>query len=174
MTILFVKRSYEKRKLLMVFLSLLPSVFIDIIKMILINKSGVLQEINFASSRVVGFQDVYTIWGNLVDTSHLYMAGLLGNPIILILVLMWLINYSNRHNYSMLIMVFFSMSILPILFGEQEIQTRFYYEIPFQIPAAIALTVILKRYGFLPILSICFSMIVISIRAASNFHLILK
>ena len=154
--------------------AILPSILIDIAKMILINKSGVLQELSFATNRVVGFQDIHTIWSNLIDTSHLYMAGLIGNPIILLLVIYWVLRSKIKEPYVVFVVIFFSISSLPILFAEQEIQTRFYYEIPFQIPAAMGLTMILRRNGVLLVSTICFWMIIIAIRAVSNFYFLAK
>ncbi|MDF0681322.1 MAG: hypothetical protein P0116_10185 [Candidatus Nitrosocosmicus sp.] len=145
----FVKKIYERKRIVYMFLCILPSVFIDISKMILINTSGVLQEIGFATNKGVGVQDIGTIWNNLIDTTHLYMGGLVGNPILLLLVMYWIFKFDIREKYSVFLIIFFSISALPILFAEQEIQTRFYYEIPFQIPAAIALTIILRKHGTL-------------------------
>jgi hypothetical protein len=46
------------------------------------------------------------------------------------------------------------------------------YEIPFQIPAAIALTNIKRNSGNAIAFTICFWLIIISVRTASNFYLI--
>ncbi|HEX5187435.1 MAG TPA: hypothetical protein VFV86_11150, partial [Nitrososphaeraceae archaeon] len=170
----FVKNFYERKRIVYMFFCILPSVFIDITKIFLINTSGVLQEIGFATSKGVGVQDINTIWNNLIDTTHLYMGGLVGNPIILLLVIYWIFKFDMKEKYTVFLIIFFSISALPILFAEQEIQTRFYYEIPFQIPAAIALTIILRKHGALLFSTICLWMIVLAIRAASNFHFFMK
>ena len=63
------------------------------------------------------------------------------------------------------------MGIIPLFFGNLVIQTRVLYDIPFQIPAAIALTYIMKKHtnGTMMILPICIWFFAISIRAVSNF-----
>jgi hypothetical protein len=131
-----------------------------------------LQEISFASFRDVGLHDIVTVWNNLTGTTQFYMAGLIGNPLILILILYWIYKSKINEKSTLLFISFFSLSIPPILFGETEIQTRFLYEIPFQIPAAIALTRIRMDYGKLLMIACCIWIIAISLRASMNLYFI--
>jgi hypothetical protein len=63
-----------------------------------------------------------------------------------------------------------SLAIMPILFGDPEVISRVLYEIPFQIPAAIALVQIKKNQGIVVFLSICLWLTALSIRSISNFY----
>lgn len=152
--------------------SILPSIVIDVLRMLLINFSGVSQELSFAMKREVGIHGIAVIWDNLIDTAHLYLAGQIANPIILLLVIYWLYNIKIKANYVIFLGIFFSLYIFPLLFADATIQARFFYEIPFQIPAAIALTVLKERTGSYLAFTICVWLAVMSLYTAANFVLI--
>jgi hypothetical protein len=172
LVVIFIKKSNSRKSVFYAFICILPSVFIDLARMILINSSGVKQEISFALEREVGFHSIQTIWNNLVDTSYLYWAGQIANPIILLLVICWLFHTSARANYAIFLIVFFLLFALALLFADETIQSRFLFEIPLQVPAAIAIVALKKRIGsFMPI-AICFWLIVMSLYMATNFVLV--
>lgn len=171
--VFFKNRRDNKMKFLYIFFSILPSIIIDISRMLLINSSGVKQEISFALERGVGLHGLDTIWNNLIDTSHLYLAGQVGNPIILLLVICWLYTTKIKEKHTIFFIIFFSLSAFPLLFADKEIQSRFYYEIPFQIPAAIALTVLKERIGSYITIAICLWLIIMSLYIAANFVLVI-
>ena len=154
----------------MMFIALLPSIVVDVSKIFLMNTSGVIENVAFANTQGFGLHDLNTIWYNLVDTTQIYMAGLIGSPILLLLVVYWILICSPREKFTALFMVFCTLPILPILFGEAEVTTRLLYEIPFQIPAAIALTRIKDQNGTLIFVAVCFWIIMICLRSASNFY----
>jgi hypothetical protein len=155
-----------------IFLSILPSLIIEVTRMLLINTSGIMQEVIVASQKEIGLHGINTIWHNLIGTSHLYWAGQIANPIILLLVIYWLFNTRIKEKYSVFFIVFFSLFALTVLFADAEIQSRFFYEIPFQVPAAVALTILKQRAGSLTPIAICLWLIVMSVYMASNFYLI--
>ena len=65
--------------------------------------------------------------------------------------------------------VFFSIALVPLLFGNDLIQSRVLYNIPFQIPAAIGLMYFFNRpYGKLIVLAICIAIFAMAIKSASN------
>jgi hypothetical protein len=172
--IVLITKQIDKNIILYLFLAILPSIVIDGTRMILIKSSGLVEDISFAHSQGAGLHDFSMFWNNLVSTTQVYMAGQFGNSIIFILVLYWLYkcNRNIKDKSTLLMVIFFSLTILPILFGEKQIQTRFLFEIPFQIPAAIALTYIRKNQGNVFFFAICLWLVVVSIRAISNFYYI--
>jgi hypothetical protein len=169
--IYFMNRKKNKKLVVYAILSVLPSISIDIVRMLLINTSGVKQEIGFAMQREIGFHGINTIWHNLIDTTHLHLAGQIGNPIILILILYWVFIKNMKENYTIFFIIFFTLNILPILFADKVIQARFYFEIPFQIPAAIALTVLKEKAGTYITFAICLWLICMSLYMTTNFVL---
>jgi hypothetical protein len=170
--VLFKNKRKNKKTVLYVFISLLPSILIDLARMLLINNSGIKQEISFALNQEVGIHGIYTIWDNLIGTTHLYLAGQIANPIILLLVIYWLYRTEIREKYTIFLIIFFSLFALPLLFGDKEIQSRFFYEIPFQVPAAIALTMLKERIGSYMPFTICLWLIIMSFYMAANFVLV--
>jgi hypothetical protein len=172
LVVIFIKKSDNRKAVFYTFICILPSVFIDIARMMLVNSSGVKQEISFALEREVGFHSIQTIWNNLVDTSYLYWAGQIANPIILLLVICWLCGTKARANYVVFFIVFFLLFALALFFADETIQSRFLYEIPLQVPAAFAIVALKKRIGsFMPV-AICFWLIVMSLYMATNFVLV--
>jgi hypothetical protein len=171
---LYLKNKREnKRTVAYILISILPSVLIDVLRMVLINFSGVSQELSFAVKREVGIHGISVIWDNLIDTAHMYLAGQIANPIILLLVIYWLYNIKIKANYVIFLGIFFSLYIFPLLFADATIQARFFYEIPFQIPAAIALMTLRERIGNYMPFAICLWLIVMSFYMASNFVLVI-
>jgi hypothetical protein len=70
-------------------------------------------------------------------------------------------------------MIFLSIGMIPLFIGDWTVQSRVYYNIPFQIPAAIALNHIKERLkGTMILLPICLWLISISIVAVSNFSMV--
>lgn len=171
-TLLKNRREY-KNKVLLIFLSVLPSIFVDIVRMLVLNSSGINQEISFAIERDVGIHGISTIWDNLIATTHFTLAGQIGNPVILFLVVYWLYAARTNENYVIFFIVFFSLFALPLLFADQQIQSRFLFEIPFQIPAAIALSTLKDKLGNFFAVAICLWLIVMSVYMAVNFVLVI-
>jgi hypothetical protein len=110
---------------------------------------------------------------NLLDSTEHYLGGLFGNFIILALGLYWLFRANHGEPYNIILMIFLSIGIVPLLFSDWVLQTRVFYNIPFQIPAAIALSYIIKRYptkGMIIVCSTCIWLIAVSIVDLSNFY----
>jgi hypothetical protein len=111
----------------------------------------------------------------LLDTTEHFLGGLFGNFIILALGLYWLFRSKRAEPYNIFIMIFLSIGIVPLLFSDWVLQTRVLYNVPFQIPAAIALYYVLRQQqtkGLLTLLPICIWLIAISIVNVSNFYLV--
>jgi hypothetical protein len=110
---------------------------------------------------------------NMLDSTEHYLGGLFGNFIILTLGLYWLFKANRHEPYNIFIMVFLSIGIVPLFFSDWILQTRVFYNIPFQIPAAIALSYIIEQYrmkGMMTLFAICVWIIAISIVNLSNFY----
>jgi hypothetical protein len=166
------KLKSEKKPIIYLFLAMIPSIFIDVVRLLLIKSSGVLQDITFANNQGAGLHNTIAIWDNLTATTQIYLAGQFGNSIILVLVLYWLFTFNTKEKYIIFIPIFFSLLILPFLFGERVIQARVMYDIPFQIPAAIALMYLRKYNGNAIIFTVCCWLFIIAIRTISNFYFI--
>jgi hypothetical protein len=69
-------------------------------------------------------------------------------------------------------LIFLSIALVPIIFGDYVIQTRMLYNIPFEIPVAIALTSLVRKNGMIAV-AICIWLLAIAVRTVSNFHLVL-
>jgi len=111
-----------------------------------------------------------SIWDNLFQTSFVYMGGIFGNFLILSLCLYWLIHSNLREMPNLFIAIFFSIALLPILFGGEVIQTRVLYNIPFQIPAAIGLIYLAnKNRGKILVFAISIWILIMSIHTITNF-----
>ena len=117
-------------------------------------------------------------WDNLEHTMHTFVGGQFSNFIILGLALYWLYRSNWREPSTIFLMIFLSTGIFGFMFGNWEIQTRVFYDIPFQIPAGIGLALILneaRRTAASPLLfflPICIWLLAMSLRSVFNFYYI--
>jgi hypothetical protein len=110
----------------------------------------------------------------LLRTMYSYVGGQFSNFIVFALGLYWLFRSNLREPSCIFLMIYLSIGLLPFLLGDYVIQTRVFYDIPFQIPAAIGLAFIRKQApnGLIVAIAICLLLLDISIMAVSNFYLI--
>ena len=78
---------------------------------------------------------------------HDGLGGVFSNFIILLLGLFWVLKSNMREPDTVFLMIFLSAGLVPLFFGNWAIQTRLFYDMPFEIPAAISLYYISKRSG---------------------------
>ena len=85
------------------------------------------------------------LWENLDKAFKNYMGGFLTNSVILLLLLLWTLkaDYGKISDKFFLSMLF--VALVPILFGDFLVQSRFLYIIPIQIPASIMMWKIYKN-----------------------------
>lgn len=159
-----------KKTIFYLFLGMIPSFVIEAIRMVYTKNSGVIKDISFASNQGFGLQDFSNIWNNLVTSTQTYLAGQFGNSIIFVLVIYWLSICNLKEKSNILLIIFISIIIIPILIGDSVILSRVLYEIPFQIPAAIALTRLMKNNGNIFVFAICLWLTAIAIRSVTNFY----
>jgi hypothetical protein len=162
----------SKKTIVTLFISIIPSIIIEITRIMWTKNSGVARDIAFANSQGAGLHDFYTIWKNLISSTHTYLGGLFGNSIVLLLVIYWLHKCDLKEKTNLLLVVFLSITTLPIFFGDKIILCRVLYEIPFQIPAAIALDDIKKNNGSMFTFTICLWIVILAIRSVSNFYFV--
>lgn len=172
LSIMYKMNSYRKKSIIILLIVVLSSAAVDIARSSLTGTSGGIEsDAGLASTAGIG--QLSSLWSNLTDTTRNYAGALFGNFIIFTLGIYWLLRSNSRELSSIFILIFLAMSILPLLFGNDVIQSRMLYDIPFQIPAAIGLTY-LKRHtnGIFMILPICIWLVAMSVRAVSNFYFI--
>jgi hypothetical protein len=164
---------YQRRSIILLLLVVFSSVIIDIARMNITGSSGGIEKDIEISHSGIGLQQFALRWNNLIDTTLRFFNGLFGNSIILALGLYWLFKTNYLDPSSIFLMIFLSIGILPIFVGDETVQSRVFYNIPFQIPAAIGLTYIKKNVnGTLILLPICIWLLAISIRAVSNNYFV--
>jgi hypothetical protein len=159
---------YPWKKVTFLLLIVLSSAIVDVIRSNLTGAfGGVERGMNLAKDHL-GIEQLSRIWINLVDTTQYKLGSIFGNFIILVLACYWLVRSNLKVDSNLFLGLFLSLGVLPSLFGNWVIQHRLVYDIPFQIPAAIALTCIIKEKRFLIALPLCIWLISISIRTVFN------
>jgi hypothetical protein len=73
-------------------------------------------------------------------------------------------------------MIFLSVGLLPLYIGSWTLQTRIFYDIPFEIPAAIALYYISTRTAGSMLVTVagCTWLVAMSLVTVMNYYLILR
>jgi hypothetical protein len=126
----------------------------------------------------IGLNQFTLRWDNLERTMHTFVGGQFSNFIILGLGLYWIYRSNWREPSTIFLMIFLSTGIFGFIFGNWEIQTRVFYDIPFQIPAGIGLALILneaRRTAASPLLfllPICIWLLAMPLRSVFNFYYI--
>jgi hypothetical protein len=164
---------YHRKSIILLLLVILSSVVIDIGRMTITGSaSGIVNDINIARGGV-GLEQFAVRWSNLIDVTQIHLGGQFSNFLLLVLGVYWLIHSNFRQPSSILIVIFLSLGVMPLFFGDWITQSRVFYVIPFQIPAAITLTYLKKQAnGNIILLPICIWLIAVSIRAVTNFYLV--
>ena len=164
---------YEKKRIILAFLVILLSISIDISRTIVTNApGGISHDVALASNGGAGLSQLMMSWSTLIDTMQNYGGGQFGNFIILMLGLYWLFKSDLREPTNVLLAIFLSIGTLPLLFGSDLIQSRVFFEIPFQMPAGIALAYISRKINGLMVSSICIWIFAISIKMVTNFYFV--
>jgi hypothetical protein len=162
---------YNKRKVVLTLLSIVCLIIVDIAILTIWSSGAIERELKIARQVEGGLQDFAKRWGNLVYVTQIYFIGLFGNFIILSLGLYWLYRCNLREQSTIFLIIFLSTGFIPLFFGDVLFITRSFYNIAFQIPAAIALSY-MRQYkygGNMLVVSTCVWLLAISIRTVSNF-----
>lgn len=174
--ILLKLRYYERRSVILLLLVLFLSVLLDVVRMIITGAySGIGYEISppFGSDLRLAPDQFATRWSSLIDTTQNYYGSLYGNFIIYGLGLYWLISSKLKEVSTIFLIAFLSIGIIPLFLGNWSVQTRVFYDIPFQIPAGIALTYVYRKSnGIFIVMPVMIWLIAISITDVSNFYFV--
>jgi hypothetical protein len=164
---------YNRRSIVLLLLVILSLVFIDTIRMeITGSSSGIEKDIENINLGRVSVDQFALRWSNLIYTTQVYLGGQFSNFIIYILGLYWLFIFRFSEQSSIFIIIFLSIGIIPLFFGDSLIQARTFYNIPFQIPAAIALNHMKQKANnknIILFIAACTWLVASSIVAVSNF-----
>lgn len=165
------RNRYYRRKLIMMSLLVLSlCVILDVVKSILFGSGyGLEKDLDLAESTGAGISQFNERWGNLVRTIQVHVGGLYSNIILFSLSLVGLLILRKSSPVFAFVTIFVSILILPLFFGNMIIMSRAIYDIPFEIPAAIALSAIYRtRNGMIISLALISAIIAISIMLAQN------
>jgi hypothetical protein len=170
-TMLKLKR-YSRRNIMLLLLIVLSCVVVDLFKTIAIGSAGGFEkDIEVAQVTGIGPEQFAQRFSNLMITLYTYVGGQFSNFIIFGLGLYWLLRSNLADASTIFLIICLSVGLFPFLLGNYIIQVRVFYDIPFQIPAAIALSSIWRRTA-IPVLPICIFLLNATIMAVSNFYLI--
>jgi hypothetical protein len=137
--------SLTRRIIWLLLFAILPSIAVDLSKVLLTGSSGGLEQDVELAQTGLGIHQFNLRWEILNVTMHHSLGGVFSNFIILILGLFWVLKSNLREPGTIFMMIFLSAGIVPLFFGSWAIQARVFYDIPFEIPAAIALYYLSRR-----------------------------
>jgi hypothetical protein len=164
---------YNRRNVILLLLVVLSSVVIDVARTNMTGSSGGITQDLAIGSAGLSLDKFTTRWDTLIDTTHFYVGGLLSNFMILVLALYWLFYSEMKNPLTIFLMIFLSTGIIPLFFGNTEIQTRILYNVPLEIPAAVALIHFIRKQPskimLLP--AVCIWLVAVSINVVSNLYL---
>jgi hypothetical protein len=162
---------FRRRNIRFLFLVISSTIIVDLARTTLIRLSnGFAKDLSVAHGYQASINQFANRWNNLKDTTQGYYSAQFSDFMILILALYWLFRSRLDRASNMLLMIFLSVGMPPLFFGDWVIQSRVFYDIPFQIPAAIGLSYIrMRNNGVLMLLPISLWLIAISFRDVYNF-----
>jgi hypothetical protein len=164
-------KHYCKKRIVLLFIILSSSVVLDIVKTSITGSmTGIEKDMEFAKATGTGLEQFIIRWSNLTRSVYSFLGGQFSNFIIFSLGLYWLFQSNTRDISTVFLMIFLSIGLIAFLIGDYRVQARIFYDIPFQIPAAIALSWLRKSVTTSLIsIPICIWLIGLVIRSVSNF-----
>ena len=170
----YLLKAGNNRKRIFILLSAIAiSIVLDIVRLYITGtSSGIQQTINIFNYGI-SLDEFYQSWENLTFAAQIYVGGIFSNFIIYALGIYWSLRCNIKEPRNVFLFIFFSIGLIPIFIGNEVMQARLFYDIPFQIPAAIALTQITKTYGGkMMAFSLCMWMLFVSVRTLFNLYFI--
>jgi hypothetical protein len=167
----FTKR---RRRIIWLLLAILVSIVVDVAKMSLTGSSGGLEQDIEIAQRGLGIEQFNLRFLILDATMHGSLGGVFGNFIILLLGLFWVLKSNMREPGTIFLMIFLSAGLVPLYIGSWILQVRVLYDMPFEIPAAIALYYISSRSGssILVTLAACTWLVAVSLVTVMNYYFV--
>ena len=130
---------FERRRTLLALAIVISTVGIDGARALLTGTSvGIEQDAEIANI-TFGLDQFDNRWDNVDETMHQKLGGIFGNSIILGLVSFWVLKFASKEPVAIFLMIYFSLGLVTLFFGAWSVQSRVLYNIPFEIPAAIAI-----------------------------------
>src|SRR5215211_659826 len=165
---------FTKRRIIWLLLAILLSIVIDITKVVLIGSSGGIERDIQVAQTNLGIEQFNMRWRILNATMHDSLGGIFSNFIILLLGLFWVLKSNMREPSTLFLIIFVSAGMVPLIFGLWVLQARVLYNIPFEIPAAIALYYISTRAGtrLVTLAAACTWLVAISLVTVMNYYLV--
>lgn len=139
-SVLLIRHYYPRKRIFILILVLSSTVAVDVIETLLTSSVT-----GFGADATVGFRHGFGISQfterifTLADTILTYFGGAFANIPILGLIVYWLIRCNVRQMANIFVLIFLSSALVPFFLGDWVLQSRILYNIPFQIPAAMAL-----------------------------------
>ena len=165
--------NFNTRRITWLLLAILLSVVVDITKVALTGSSGGLERDMEIAQRSLGIEQFNLRWIIVNTTMHHSFGGVFSNFIILTLGLFWVLKSNIREPSNAFIMIFLSAGLVPLFFGSWVVQARVFYNMPFEIPAAIALYYISKRSdSILVTIGACAWLVAVSLFTVMNYYFI--
>jgi hypothetical protein len=167
-----IKHTYQRRLILFSILVVLAIIGTDVLRSHVFGfEPGMEKDLSVAKSTDAGLSQVDIRWDNLVRTVQVHTGGFYGNFIFLALVLSGILFARMNFPVWLFVGTFVSIGILPLFFGNVIIMSRVLYDIPFQIPAGLALTGVLRtENGILRVTAILLAILAISVHLVSNLR----
>jgi hypothetical protein len=165
----------NRRRIIWLLLAILVSIGVDITKVSLTGSSGGVEQDIEIAQRSLGIEQFNLRFLILDSTMHGSLGGVFSNFIILILGLFWVLKSNMREPGTVFLMIFLSAGLVPLYIGSWTLQVRVLYDMPFEIPAAIALYYISSRSGsILVTLAACTWLVAVSLITVMNYYLVLR
>jgi hypothetical protein len=163
----------SRRMIIWLLLAILVSIGVDIAKVSLTGSSGGVEQDIAVAQRSLGIEQ-FNLRSLILDaTMHGSLGGVFSNFIILLLGLFWVLKSNMRDPGTIFLMIFLSAGLVPLYIGSWTLQVRVLYDIPFEIPAAIALYYISSRSGsMLVTLAACTWLVAISLVTVMNYYFV--
>jgi hypothetical protein len=165
--------SSEKKKILV--LSTIFAVYATVFTIRILLGSTALFESVFAREDILfSYREFANRWTNFPYFMHFYVGGFLANTAVLVFAFVWTLYAKYDNTFDRILLAALFAGALPLVFGNEVLQSRVYYDTPVQIVAAIAIWKILNRADFHPRFSkVAFALVTVhiaiyAIRSLSN------
>jgi hypothetical protein len=174
LTVTSILRIFPRNRLIAISLVIVAVIAFDTIKAYSgIGSGGIGRDLIVVEGTQTGVEQLEIRWDNLVRTVQIYVGGIYGNIFFLSMVFIGTILLFNsaRNIPKVFVFTFVSMMILPLFFGNRDVIARMFYDIPFQIPAAVTLVWFQSkgRMGKILVVSTIACLIAAAIRLSTNF-----
>jgi hypothetical protein len=117
-----------------------------------------------------------TRWEQLHFILQTYIGGFLSNPALFLLALIWIVKADLNGGLNRMMFSMICIAAVPFAFGNAEFETRVLYNIPYHIPAVLALfsaRIQDRTLRYMLIFAITLFLATYAIRAMANLYLVL-